>query len=125
MKRTLLLAFVILSAAAVAQRPNASPVGTWKGESLCTVKPNACHDETVVYEIKPSGKQDRLICKADKIVDGKRQWMGDLDCTFANATLTCEVPKGTWSFTVQDNTMTGTLKLADGTLFRKVNVRRQ
>jgi hypothetical protein len=112
-----------------AQQANAPVLGTWKGESLCTVKPSACHDEVVVYEIKPSSdKKDHLTVKADKIVDGKRQWMGDLECGYADGTgvLTCELDnkKGVWSFNVQGDAMTGTLKLADGTLFRKVSAKR-
>ena len=107
---------------------NGSPVGKWKGESLCTVKPSSCHDETVVYEITaPPDKKGALIWKADKIVNGEPQNMGTLECTFASATqvVTCDIPsKGTWAFELKGDTMTGTLKLSDGTLFRKVNVKR-
>lgn len=111
-----------------AQKTNAIALGKWKGESLCTVKPSACHDETVVYEITaPAGTKDKLVWKADKIVNGKQENMGTLDCTFAYDThvMTCDMPgKGVWSLTVQGDVMTGTLKLSDGTLFRKVTVKR-
>lgn len=119
-----LLAVVAIAAAQEAKSPVA---GTWKGESLCMVKPSACHDEVVVYEITPSPeKKGHLTMKGDKIVDGKRLWMGDLDCTFADSTrvLTCEMQQGVWAFNVQGDAMTGTLKVKDGTVFRKVNVKR-
>ncbi len=118
----------MLAIAAVGQEAKSPVIGTWKGESLCTVKPSACHDEEVVYEISaPADKKGALVMKADKIVNGERQWMGDLDCKYAASThvLNCEIPKGVWSFDVGGDAMTGTLKLSDGTLFRKVSVKRE
>jgi hypothetical protein len=126
LKRLLIIGGMMICAAlfAAAQKSNAPVLGTWKGESLCTVKPSACHDETVVYEISP-GKNGGVVWKADKIVNGEQQNMGSLDCTFAASVLTCDMPgKGVWSLTVRGDTMTGTLKLSDGTLFRKVSVKR-
>lgn len=126
MKRFLLVSGLIACVAllAVAQKSNAPVLGTWKGESLCTVKPSACHDEIVVYEIS-EGKNGGIVWKADKIVNGERQNMGTLDCTFAASVLTCDIPgKGVWSLTVRGDSMTGTLKLSDGTLFRKVAAKR-
>lgn len=131
MKVACILASVLgLVCVAAAQQPKSPVLGTWKGESLCQVKPSACHDEVVVYKIKASSeKKDTFTIKADKIVNGERQWMGDLECTSADSSrgLTCELDnkKGVWSFNVRGDTMTGTLKLADGTLFRKVSVRRE
>jgi hypothetical protein len=109
---------------ALAQNSNAPVLGTWKGESLCTVKPSACHDETVVYEIS-EGRNGGVVWKADKIVNGQQENMGELDCTFAANVLTCDMPgKGVWSLEVRGDAMNGTLKLSDGTLFRKVSVHR-
>ncbi len=120
---------VAASTLVLAQNTNSSPVGKWRGESLCTVKPSACHDETVVYEITApdANKKDLLVWKADKIVNGEQQNMGTLDCTYASDThtVTCDMPgKGVWSLTINGYTMTGTLKLSDGTLFRKVTAKR-
>lgn len=126
----LLCAITLLAAAdtATAQKTNAAVLGKWKGESLCTVKPSACHDETVVYEFTaPAGPKDHLVWKADKIVDGKQVNMGSLDCTYASEsrTITCDMPgRGVWSLTVEGDVMTGTLKLSDGRVFRKVSVKR-
>ena len=125
MRRLRMIGGFIVGAAlfTTAQDSNAPVLGTWQGESLCTVKPSACHDESVVYEIS-QGKNGGVVWKADKIVNGERQNMGTLDCTFAASVLTCDMGKGVWSLTVRGDAMTGTLKLADGTLFRKVSVRR-
>ena len=48
-----------LARMAMAQSPaNApapvTPVGTWRGTSVCLVHPSACNDETVVYRIAPA-----------------------------------------------------------------------
>ena len=129
MNRLLTLALMTLAALpALAQKQDATVIGKWKGESLCTVKPSACHDEVVVYEISAAaGKKDGLVWKADKIVNGEQENMGTLDCSYASDThsMTCDMPgRGVWAFHVAGDLMTGTLKLADGTLFRKVNVKR-
>ena len=130
MRPVLLCAISLLVAinAATAQKTNAGVLGKWKGESLCMVKPSACHDETVVYEITaPSGAKDKLVMNADKIVEGKPVNMGSLDCKYADApySITCDVPgRGVWSFTVEGDVMTGMLKLSDGTVFRKVSTKR-
>ena len=123
MLKYLLVSFataIACCAVLVAQSDAAGAVGTWEGESICTVRPSACHDEHVIYEI--SRKQQKLVMSADKVVNGERQNMGDLECTYADKTLTCPFPRGVWAFTVTGTKMSGTLKLPDGTLFRKVAV---
>jgi hypothetical protein len=124
---TIAAAALLVGVAALAQKTSPSALGKWKGESLCTVKPSACHDETVVYEITaPPEKKGGLVWKADKIVNGEQQNMGTLDCTAPYPhSVTCDIPgKGVWTLQVQGDSMTGTLKLSDGTLFRKVSVHR-
>ena len=125
---TIVALLIFTISTAYAQKDSSGVVGKWKGESLCTVKPSACHDEVVVYDISaPPEKKGALVWKADKIVNGEQQNMGTLDCTYAAAsrTMTCDMPgKGVWSLTVEGDAMTGTLRLSDGTLFRKVSVKR-
>ena len=129
MVRELVLGGFLLAAglgAAQTQESKGGPVGTWKGESHCTVKPSSCQEETVVYYISRASTGAKLVMKANKVVDGEEVSMGDLECAWADPshTLTCEMPRGTWSFTVSGDSMAGTLKLTDGTLFRKVSVTR-
>src|ERR1051326_8558828 len=64
-----------------AQENPADVVGTWEGESICTVHPSACHDEHVIYDIKQTDN-GRFSMSADKVVNGERQNMGDLECSF-------------------------------------------
>lgn len=103
-------------------------LGTWKGTSLCTLRPSACHNEVVVYTITRSpDKKGGILWKADKIVNGVQENMGTLTCEYApeSHTLTCDMPeKGVWKLRVDGDAMKGTLLLPDGRLFRKVDVKR-
>src|SRR5262245_2573314 len=85
----LLLAFAMLtsSTAVIAQKSSAgasaeiSPVGDWRGASICQVHPSACQDEDSLYHVTAiSGKPGQFSMQADKIVDGKPQNMGNADC---------------------------------------------
>ena len=103
--------------------PAADVLGTWEGESKCTVQPSACHDEHVIYEVT-RGADKKLSMSADKVVNGERQNMGDLSCVYSRPTLRCDMPNGTWSFDAKEGKLTGTLTLPDGKLFRRVNASR-
>ena len=119
-----LVALLTYCTLCAAQSRKADVIGTWEGESICTVRPSACHDEHVIYEIIEAGK-DKLKMSADKVVNGERQSMGALDCSYDGKTLNCPFAKGVWAFDVNGTKMTGTLKLTDGTLFRKVDVKKK
>jgi hypothetical protein len=61
-----------------------SIVGTWRGTSTCVDKEHfpGCNDEQVVYEIRLThSAPDTVTVRADKIVNGVRQFMGDLSFT--------------------------------------------
>ena len=98
-------------------------VGTWEGESLCTVHPSACHDEHVIYDVTAAG--EKLNMSADKVVDGKRINMGSLPCAVEAGALRCPFRDTVWSFTAKDKVMEGELRLGDGTLFRRVKVEKK
>ena len=124
MHKTSLMCFLTalsFCASLAAQGKPSDVVGSWEGESICTVRPSACHDEHVIYEIKP-GPEKKLTMSADKVVNGERQNMGDLECSYDGKTLSCPFAKGVWAFEVSGTKMKGTLKLTDGTLFRNVDV---
>jgi hypothetical protein len=104
----------------------ASIAGIWEGSSLCTVPNSPCHNEHVVYHIKPHASDPtKFTIDADKLVDGKEDFMGTLQCVFTRdkSELYCDTA-GDWRFTVAGDTMTGTLHLRNGTLYRKVSVKR-
>lgn len=105
------------------QQPAAmTPVGVWRGTSVCLVRPSACNDEIVVYRIAQTNAADTLKVDARKIVRGQEQEMGALTCRFTSPTgsLTCAMPHGTWLFRVHDDSLVGELRLSDNTKFRDV-----
>src|SRR5262252_5967753 len=57
-----------------------SLVGDWTGESICVGGTNpSCHDEQVVYHISvDAADATKIKIAADKIVNGKPDWMGDI-----------------------------------------------
>ena len=126
-RRISMWAVALMSFCAVVAAQTGKPadvLGTWEGESICTVHPSACHDEHVIYEIT-QGADKKLKMSADKVVNGERQNMGDLDCTYDGKTFSCSIPLGTWAFEVSGSKMKGALKLKDGTLFRNVDIARR
>src|SRR5689334_4915081 len=133
----LLTLTVVLFAAVSNLRQDAGSLskvlGDWEGESVCVDKNRpACKNEHVVYHIKKKdGEADAVSLQADKIVNGKPEDMGTLDCKHdaAKSTLTCEftvnTTHGVFEFTIKGDEMEGTLKiLPAGTLGRKINVKK-
>ena len=105
------------------QHPTAmTPVGNWRGTSVCLVRPSACNDEIVVYRIAHTKAADSLTMDARKIVRGEEQEMGVLTCRFTspNGPLTCAIPQGTWQFRVRNDSLVGELRLSDNTKVRDV-----
>jgi hypothetical protein len=108
----------------------ASPAGEWRGTSLCTVKPSACHDETVVYHVSGhvsgAADPDSFVLVANKLVDGREEEMGTLSCHLDRdrRTLTCPFDKGTFNYVLDGDHMHGTLDLPDGQRFRQIETER-
>ena len=120
---TLMLA---LGRASVAQSPaqppaHAAVLGTWRGTSVCLVRPSPCNDEIVVYRIAPTKAADSVTLDARKIVRGAEEEMGVLACRLAPVNqLTCTIPRGVWHFTVRNDSLTGEARLLDDTRYREV-----
>jgi len=74
---------LVVSVQAQTHQP-AELFGVWHGTSTCTdrVTAPACQDETVVYEFTAGPKAEMVHWKADKIVQGQRQPMGELDLAY-------------------------------------------
>jgi len=72
------------ASAAASDHPVSELVGSWRGTSTCTdrVAAPACKDEVIVYEFSAGTEAGTVHWKPDKIVDGKRQPMGDMDLTY-------------------------------------------
>src|SRR5579864_6661220 len=70
----------------------ATLVGSWEGESKCTVPDSPCHDEHALYRITADKKNPaQLNIDGYKVVDGSPQFMGVLSCRYhaEKAILSC------------------------------------
>ena len=109
-------------------------LGTWTGTSTCVDRTRhpACKDEVVVYEFREkSGAPDSVSLQADKIVDGQRVTMGELDFAWDSGEgawlgeFRIRNNHGLWKFVVHGTSMEGTLvDLPEKNLVRKVAVKR-
>ena len=112
--------------------PAAEILGTWEGESKCTVPSSPCRDEHVVYEIATE-KTATSSLKLDgyKIVNGERQFMGTLRCDYnpSKKNLSCTFrgkDYDDWEYTLSGDILQGTLTMDGGkTLYRRISVKRQ
>jgi hypothetical protein len=116
----------------VAESQTVSLAGDWIGESICFGDNPSCHDEKVVYHISvdPSDSTKVKIA-ADKIVNGKPEFMGDIFVKYdaAKQTLTGDLQspryRGVWEFTITGNTIEGSLViLPDKKIGRRIRVTR-
>lgn len=101
-------------------------IGTWRGTSLCTVRPSSCHDERVVYRVTPLASRDSASFDARKIVNGQEEEMGVLRCvlTASRTKLACTMPNGVWRFEVRGDSLVGDLRVANDIKFRDVRTAR-
>ncbi len=109
-----------------ASKPSAdTPVGIWRGESLCATAAPSCHDEKVVFYIDPIADQpDSMFIRADKIVEGKAITMGAGPWKYDRIkhTLVMESDQRVWLLTINGQRIEGTLTLPDKVVFRRVTV---
>ena len=118
MKFMIAFIFLVALTGGAASGQITSLTGDWSGESICVGEVGACKDEQVVYHVSVDPTDPTKVkIGADKIVNGKPDFMGDIDLKFdpKNNTLTGELngPRfhGVWEFTVKGNMMWGTLSL--------------
>jgi len=102
--------------------------GIWKGTSLCQIKNSPCHDEIIVYHVSKdsSGKSYEVI--ANKIVDGKEEYMGTIPFTYNDKqkifVSVDSVRNARWEFKITGSAMKGTL-MYKGDLFRIIDVKKE
>ena len=108
-------------------------VGTWRGTSTCTdpVAAPACRDEVVVYDFTPGAKPGTVTWKADKLVDGKRVPMGEMDLAYDThekcwiAEFKSARVHSVWCLVVDGAHLTGTGRLLPGReTIRKIDVKK-
>jgi len=109
-------------------------VGTWRGTSTCVdrVAAPSCNDEQVVYEVATSpDAPEKVTIKGDRIVDGKRVFMGDLEYTPAKDgswTAEFQSPRvhSQWRLVVSGDSMTGSaILLPSGAVVRRLALQRE
>ena len=135
LKPWLSIALVLTSAALLAAATQfidvANLVGTWEGESKCTIPTSPCQNEHVLYKIAADKSgPGRARVDAYKIVDGKQELMGTLDCAYrAGEILDCtsnSSKKDRWEFRVGRDRMIGSLVVGDDrTLYRRLGLRKK
>ena len=125
MRPLALAAFLALAASAARAEP-VSAIGTWRGQSLCTLRPSACKDEVIVYRFARGGSDSALVLTATKIVDGREAPLGVVDCSVGDGgrELTCATEHGVFRYRIDGRTLSGTLTLTDGRLFRRISATR-
>jgi len=88
-------------------------IGTWKGTSICQVRPSPCNDEIAAYHITKEIKPGIYHMVMNKVVNGKEEDMGVGDYSFsaADKTLTYIDEKRNFvvKLTVKGNAMEGTM----------------
>ena len=130
----LLLLLAEPSAAAPATaHPRSEIIGTWRGTSVCTdrVAAPACKDEVVIYDVTPGAKAGDVHWKADKVVNGERLNMGEMEFAYDRgdacwrSVFTGPRGQSVWCFSVDGRTMTGRAWLLPGKeKIRKVEARK-
>lgn len=114
-------------------RDPAHLMGTWRGTSLCTdrVAAPACNDETVVYEFSPGAKEGTVRWVADKVVNGSRLNMGEMELSFDltegcwKAEFSSPRSRTVWRLAVKDDQLSGTGRMLPGQqTIRKMELRR-
>lgn len=130
---TRILAILLLICGAVPRlyASDKAVLGSWEGDSKCTVPDSPCHDEHVLYQIAED-KKDPFQLKLDayKVVDGAPEFMGTLTCHFESKTaaLSCtssNAESNDWEFRAMGDAMSGRLMVDHGkTLYRRISLRR-
>ena len=124
-QRSILLLFILILGKTVTAQ---SFEGIWKGTSLCQIKNSPCHDEVVVYHISKdsNGKSYEVI--ANKIVDGKEDYMGTIPFTYDSKQKVFvsvdSVRNARWEFKITGSAMKGTL-MYKGDLFRIIELKKE
>jgi hypothetical protein len=131
--------FVTLAALTILMSPRGEPtqtqpvsndpniVGDWRGDSVCLVRESACRDESSLYNVtRLAEKPGWFSMKLAKIVDGRLVTMGTQECSYDSTkkSLVCKFARGVMRFTIQGDRMEGTMSLTDGTLWRKITLKK-
>jgi hypothetical protein len=107
------------------KKDSSEVAGNWMGSSVCQVKNSPCHDEIVEYNILKADSGLYHV-SMNKIVDGKINFMGVVDCAYDESTKTLSFSGNgrIWQFTMKHTTMDGILIWRDQ-LYRKIHLEKK
>lgn len=129
-RRVAILLF-ICGSVSLLQASDKAVLGSWEGDSKCTVPDSPCQDEHVLYQITEDRKDPfQLKLDAYKVIDGAPEFIGTLTCHFESKTsaLSCtssNMESNDWEFRAMGDAMAGHLMVDHGkTLYRRISLRR-
>jgi hypothetical protein len=94
--------------------------------SVCMVKGSPCHDEVNVYRFSSvAGRPNAFSVTASKVVDGKEIVMGSGEWTYDPGNHLVESKAPAIRLTIAGDKMEGALSLADGTVYRRVHLKKE
>lgn len=137
MKYLVLFLLLMMSIPAFGQKKQSMEeiLGDWTGESKCAGTNPKCHDEVVVYHLTRSKEDAKKVnMAADKIVNGKPEFMGEFDMIFDGEKMTLTVEftikrtggKGVFLYKIDGDKMDGTLTVfPENEIGRKIHVERK
>lgn len=108
----------------------AAVLGSWEGESKCTLRDSPCHDEQVLYQISVDKKNPaQLNLDTYKVVEGSPDFTGTLECQYhaKQGSLSCSAntsQQDDWEFHIFGGAMTGRLTIEGGKLYRVITLHR-
>jgi hypothetical protein len=127
MRRALIIIFFVCIMALSVAASDKAVLGSWEGDSKCTVADSPCHDEHVLYQISEDKRNAfQLNLDAYKMVEGNPEFIATLACSFEPkaGVLSCTSStreKDDWEFHVTGNAMAGRMMIDDGkTLYRRI-----
>jgi|SRR5579859_489684 len=100
--------------------------GVWRGHSECVVKNSPCHDEVNVYHFsKMDGRPNAFSVTASKVVNGQEVVMGTSEWKYDEKKQVVECEKPSIQLKISGDKMEGALKLDDGTVYRRVYLKKE
>ena len=107
------------------EKDSSKVTGNWVGTSVCQVKSSACRDESIEYNIL-EGEFGVYHVTMNKIVKGKLDFTGIVDCVYDQETRTLSSTYNgrIWQFTLNRDTIEGILIWRDQ-LYRKIHLQKK
>ena len=111
---------------AKAEEVRSNIAGVWRGHSECAVKNSPCHDEVNVYRFsKMEGRPNAFSVTASKVVNGQEVVMGTSEWKYDEKKQVVECERPSIQLTVNGDKMEGALKLNDGTVYRRIYLKKE